>query len=163
MEKIISYLHIWAGARTAEDFYILGTVIGSVLVTIGVVAWIKRKYLAMNGKKLASEFIVLNVAFFGFLLTVTDFIVTQGTAFGSLLPFISVHWAQISSGAIATHAVATALHKWWKDRKDNKPLFPTDTNMDGMVDTSVTVLSNTLPTGVEKQPIPPTTLDIWSK
>lgn len=159
VQKTISYLHIWAGARTAEDFYLLGTIIGSLIALIGLVAWIKRKYLQKNGRKLASEFIVLNVAFFGFLLTITDFLITQGTAFAGLLPFVNVHWAQISAGAIAVHAVATALHKWWKDRKDGVPLTA-DNLIDGIVD----IKTATLPTGVEKvkQPIPQINADVWA-
>lgn len=153
LQKVISYLHIWAGGLTAEDWQVAGTIAGSILVTVGLVAWIKRQYLRKNARKLASEFIVLNVAFFGFLLTVTDFIVTQGTAFGSLLPFLNTHWAQISGGAIAVHSVATALHKFWKDRKDGKPLVA-DELIDGIVDKPIERPAITAP-------IPPVSVDIW--
>lgn len=152
MDTIKSEVHIWLGARTAEDLYVFGTVVGSILVTIGVVAWIKRSYLRKNAHKLASEFIVLNVAFWSFLLSVSGFIVTQGAAFGSLLPWIGTHWPQISSGAIATHAVATALHKWWRDRRDGKPIV-TDELIDGIVDLTATP--------AQKKSIPQVTPDIW--
>ncbi len=143
LQKIIGHVGTWFGNLSAENWYVLGTVVGSIFATIGITAWIKRKYLQKNAKKLASEFIVLNVAFWSFLLVVADFVITQGTAYGALLPFVSVHWAQISSGAIAVHAIATALKKWWQERKENKPL--------------------TIPTltPVIDQPIPPVTQDIW--
>lgn len=151
MDKFINYLHIWATNLTAEDFYVFGVILGSILATIGVTAWIKRSYLRRNAKKLASEFIVLNVTFWGFLTTVASFVLTQGPTFVHLAPWLAQHWAQISGGAIAIHAVATALKKWYQDRKDNKPL---------------TVPEVSLPTATHDTPqqdpaVPKVTSDIW--
>jgi hypothetical protein len=140
--KGMAYLVDWFNSITAAQWYVTGVIIGAILGTIGITAYVKRRHLKKYAEKLASEFIVLNVAFWGFVLNIAGFVITQGTTFSSLLPFIGSHWAQISGGAIAVHAVATALYKHFKAKKEQKtldfinglPALPQDDNLGAIVE-----------------------------
>lgn len=122
LTQFISYMHIWLGSWTAANWYAFGGGLGAVLATIGVTAWVKRHHLKKTAQELAGHFVLLNVAFWGFLFTVADFVLTQGTIAAPLLPFLGTHWAQISGGAIIARKTALALRQWWTDRKNKKPL-----------------------------------------
>jgi hypothetical protein len=120
--KGLDYITSYINAVPTASWVALGALLASIPAVIGIVNWVKKHHLKKTGEKLASEFIVLNVAFWGAVLTVADFVMTQGTTFAPFLPFFSTHWAQVSAGAIAVHAIATSLHQWWKDRKARKPI-----------------------------------------
>jgi len=118
--KILGYVLDYVNGVPAQSWYALGVLLASIPAVIGIVAYVKRRHLRKYAEKLASEFIVLNVAFWSALLTVANFVITQGTNFAPFLPFMSTHWAQISAGAIAVHAVATALKKHFQEKKAQK-------------------------------------------
>lgn len=154
IHKVLDYLQVWLAGITAEQWYMIGTIVGSIPVVIGIVAWIKRRHVKKTAEKLASEFIVLNVAFWGFIISIADFIITQGTQFASLLPFVGTHWGQISAGAIVVHSAARRFHKWFQDRKNKEPLA-----LPQAPETPLVTAESTVPT---PPPQPPSVrADLW--
>lgn len=151
MDYITKLLDYWTALISTANWYVVGGLVGSMLATIGITAWVKRHHLKQTAEKLASEFIVLNVAFWGFISAIATFVITQGTHFATMLPFVSRYWPTISASAIATHAIATGLHKWWTDRKEHKPIL--DINTDGIIDTPKTP--------EPLKPIPAISQDVW--
>lgn len=110
-----------------HEWYIAGLIVGSIPVTVWVVNLVKKHHVKQTAEKLKSEFIVLNVAFWSFILTALTFLLAIGPHIANFFPYLTLHWPQIASGAIAFHAVATAVKKWWTDRKNNKPLVDLNT------------------------------------
>jgi hypothetical protein len=150
LNTLISY----ASAFTATwNWYVIGGVTASILTTIGVTAWVKRHHLKQTAEKLRTEFIILNVGFWGYLTTTATFILTNGLAFGGYLPFVGAHWAQISGGAIAVHALASSLYQWFVARKDNKPLI------ESKIPETIQAAATDIPA---LAPLPAVTADLWA-
>lgn len=114
---------------TPYQWYLIGAGIVSIAGTIGLTAWIARRHLRIKGEKLWSGFIVLNVFFWGHLLVLADALSTNlgqithiGTLLPQIAPFISTWGPRVSMIALLTHIIASAVYKWWIDRKNKKPI-----------------------------------------
>jgi hypothetical protein len=118
----INYILDYLTAVPGESWYVLGSILGSSSLVIGVVAWIKRRNLKKYGEALRTQFIALNVVFWSTISTVVSFILTNGTTFASFLPFLGTHMPQIIALSTVLYQISKPLKEWWTDRKNNKPI-----------------------------------------
>lgn len=125
LQAVAGYVLAWIQSIPADQWYVVGSVLGSALTTIGVVGWIKRRHLKKHAEKLANHFVTLNLVFWSTIMTVASFVVTYGTQFGAFLPFLSSHMPQIMVVATTLYTVSKGFKRWYQDRKDNKPLVDT--------------------------------------
>lgn len=114
---------------TPHQWYIIGGLLACIPGVIGIVEWVKAHHFKVKAEKLWSGFIVLNVAFWSFILTAVDALsnnLSQITHFGSLIPqiapFVATWGPRVSVTALLVHSVASVLIGWWKDRQAKKPI-----------------------------------------
>lgn len=120
--KAISYLLDYINSVPAHSWYVLGSLLASSGVVVGIIAWTKRHHLKKTAESLASHFIALNVVFWSTVTTVLTFILTNGLAFASFLPFLGTHMPQIIAISTVLYQVSKPSLAWWKARKDGKPI-----------------------------------------
>lgn len=120
--KILTYILDYITSVPASSWYVLGAVLGSSSVVIGIVAWINRKQFLKHGERLKSQFIALNVIFWSTVTTVLSFVLTNGTTFASFLPFLGTHMPQIIALSTVLYQISKGLKQWWSDRKARVPI-----------------------------------------
>lgn len=156
LTKFISYLHIFLGGLSAEQLYVVGSVLGASGLLVGSVAWSKRHHLKESADKLEDWIITLLIWFYSFVLSIGSFVVAVA-AFG-LDPHMFLHyfgstWPYIVAFGPGLYTFSKAAKKKLAERKAKK-IHLTDELIDGFVD---------VPKPPEKAPIPAVTPDIWSK
>lgn len=144
MDTLLNFIN----SLTLHQWFLIGGLLASIPGTIAITEWVKRHHVKVKTEKLWSGFVVLNVTVWSFLLTTADAIsanLGQVTHIGSLIPQIAPFVAQyaptVSIAALTVHTVATALSKWWADRKAKKPI--TNVNMPDLQAVAATEASPT--------------------
>lgn len=157
--KGISYILDYINSIPPHAWYVLGTMLASSGVVVGIIAWTKRHHLKKTAESLASHFIALNVVFWSTVTTVLSFVLTNGATFGSFLPYLGTHMPQIIAISTVLYQVAKPSLAWWKSRKDGKPItnpnLPNLTPAVEAVNTAVPAQSfGTVSAGVDVTPPP---------
>jgi hypothetical protein len=120
MDKLIHFidnLTAWINGIPPHSWYVLGTVIAAIFATIGITEWTKRHHFKVKSQELASHFIALNLVVWSTVMTAASFILTNGSAWGTFLPFINEHMAQILAGATTVYTFSKATYNWFKAHK----------------------------------------------
>lgn len=112
---------------TPHQWYLIGGLVASGVGAIGITEWVKRHHFKVKAEKLWTGFVFLNVTFWSFILTAVDALssnLSQITHIGSLIPqvspFVSHYAPTVTVVVLVLHTVASALFKWWTDRKQKK-------------------------------------------
>lgn len=134
LTKTFNYILDYLGSIPAASWYVLGSLLASSGVVIGIVAWINRHHLKEHSERLKTQFIALNVVFWSTVTTVLSFVLTNGGDFAPFLPYLGTHLAQVMALATTLYQVSKPMKQWWIDRKDKKkfvlPELPVPDDLD---------------------------------
>lgn len=100
--------HLW---------FTVGVVAASLPVTAVIVEWVKRHHFKVNSVELENEVIDFTVLVTGTLMTLADFLITNGTNLARLLPFLAVVLPTIKAFAPSVYTYSKAIHGWFINRK----------------------------------------------
>jgi hypothetical protein len=157
LHTLISNWHIFLGAVTAEQWYVVGSVVFSILSVFGVVGWTKRRHLKKKLDKLEDWIITLLIYFYSFVLTVGGFVVAV-VGFGinpsMFMHYFGTTWPYIVAFAPGIYTFSKAARKKLEERRKRK-IHVTDQLIDGINDVRV-------PEPEALAPIPQVTPTIWS-
>jgi hypothetical protein len=169
LKNVISIWHIFLGAVTAEQWYVVGSVVASILTLIGVVGWTKRHHLKKDVDKLEDWIITLLIWFYSFVLTIGGFVIAV-LGFG-INPAMFIHyfgttWPYIVALAPGVYTFSKAAKKKLAERKAKK-IHVTDQLIDGINDVRVpepdVMAQPSFSMRKADEPITPISADIWAE
>lgn len=101
--------HVW---------FTIGVILASVpVVTIAVEA-VKRLHLKYNGTEMTNRLINFTVTVTGLLMTLADFVITNGTMTAQLFPFMLPTLLAIKAFAPVVYDESKAIHNWLINRQN---------------------------------------------
>lgn len=121
--KGLHYLIDWINAIPGKEWYALGITLASIPAVIGIIAWIKARHYKLKAEELANHFVYINLIFWSTVMTVADWVLTNGHSFATFLPYLNAHWTQIAFYSSATYTFAKAAKGFMDSRKQAKKPF----------------------------------------
>lgn len=102
-------LHMW---------FTLGVILASVPIVTAVVEAVKHLHLKYNGTEMTNRLINFTVTVTGLLMTLADFVITNGTMTAQLFPFMLPTLLAIKAFAPVVYDESKAIHNWLINRQN---------------------------------------------
>jgi hypothetical protein len=120
--NFINYLLDAINAVPVHVWFIVGVVAASLPVTVGIVQWVKHRHFKKTGLEMENHLIDYTVTVTAALMTLTDFLITNGTQFANLFPFLLVVLPTIKAFAPTVFSISKAIHTAAIERKNKQPI-----------------------------------------
>lgn len=126
MDRLLNFINnLLDGLSTAPPkfWYSVGVTAATVPIVIGIIVFIQRHHLKKTAEDLKTHFVYLNLILWSTLMTVADWVITNGHSFATFLPYLNAHWTQIAFYSSATYTFSKAAYNFYKDQQSKKIPF----------------------------------------
>jgi hypothetical protein len=120
--KVVDYIAAYINSVPTSSWVALATLLSGSAIVTAVVAWINRSRLKKGLERLGKAMVTWVVVFLSAVVTVLDFVITNGTSFGPFLPYFSTHILQVMALSTAIYNVAKPSLAWFRARKAGQPI-----------------------------------------
>lgn len=118
--KALNFINDLLAAITSTPehlWFTVGVVVASLPVTALIVEAYKKYHFKINGVEMENKTIDFVVLVTGGLMTIADFLITNGDNAAKFLPFLTVVLPTIKAFAPTVYTYSRAVHGWFVNRK----------------------------------------------